>query len=450
MDQSLFQQAIKIQNSTAIDIKKNEKDYAFTFIYPPSQVLYPLREGIFDNKEIKEANLYIHIPYCTGRCTYCYFGCYPLEKAPISREDYVNTMVKEIELVSSKYGKVRISSVHFGGGTPTTLSNAQFDSIFNAIRKNFDVADKLEITVESSPETLTEEKLECLVKNGVNRLNIGIQTLNNDLLKSINRRHSADKAIAGIRLAKKVGINNINVDLIYGLYGQTIEDWTSTLESIFNEEVQSISTYRLRIHPSGNLKQQIVSFDETKVIEMYITMLNMMKERGYYQCSSHKFAQKVEFAQKQIINKRGIGKDMLIPLGMSAYGYIEDILFWNARTMDEYVEKINSGRLPYSIGYELDKTEEMAKVCVLGIHNVGGIKLKKFRDKFDIDIMNVYGDLIKKLESNDLIEIDEESIKPSLLGMVFADEIATQFYSKNVKEKLGDRKYGIFFDEILK
>ena len=179
-------------------------------------------------------------------------------------------------------------------------------------------------------------------------------------------------------------------------------------------------------------------------------MLNMMKERGYYQCSSHKFAQKVEFAQKQIINKRGIGKDMLIPLGMSAYGYIEDILFWNARTMDEYVEKINSGRLPYSIGYELDKTEEMAKVCVLGIHNVGGIKLKKFRDKFDIDIMNVYGDLIKKLESNDLIEIDEESIKPSLLGMVFADEIATQFYSKNVKEKLGDRKYGIFFDEILK
>ena len=172
MDQSLFQQAIKIQNSTAIDIKKNEKDYAFTFIYPPSQVLYPLREGIFDNKEIKEANLYIHIPYCTGRCTYCYFGCYPLEKAPISREDYVNTMVKEIELVSSKYGKVRISSVHFGGGTPTTLSNAQFDSIFNAIRKNFDVADKLEITVESSPETLTEEKLECLVKNGVNRLNI--------------------------------------------------------------------------------------------------------------------------------------------------------------------------------------------------------------------------------------------------------------------------------------
>lgn len=329
MDQSLFQQAIKIQNSTAIDIKKNEKDYAFTFIYPPSQVLYPLREGIFDNKEIKEANLYIHIPYCTGRCTYCYFGCYPLEKAPISREDYVNTMVKEIELVSSKYGKVRISSVHFGGGTPTTLSNAQFDSIFNAIRKNFDVADKLEITVESSPETLTEEKLECLVKNGVNRLNIGIQTLNNDLLKSINRRHSADKAIAGIRLAKKVGINNINVDLIYGLYGQTIEDWTSTLESIFNEEVQSISTYRLRIHPSGNLKQQIVSFDETKAIEMYITMLNMMKERGYYQCSSHKFAQKVEFAQKQIINKRGIGKDMLIPLGMSAYGYIEDILFWN-------------------------------------------------------------------------------------------------------------------------
>lgn len=450
MDKKLFEQALKIQSSD-MSIIKNEKNYAFTFIYPPSKVLYDLDRNVMNEKKIEEANLYVHIPYCTGRCTYCYFGCYEFKNAPISINSYVEIMCKEMKLLKEKYGKIKLLSIHFGGGTPTTLSNELIDIVFDNINQNFEVEKGIEITFESSPETLTEDKLKCLVKNGVNRLNIGIQTLNDELLKYINRRHNSQKAIEGINLAKSVGIININVDVMYGLKGQTMSDWTETLHTLLKTGIQSISTYRLRIHPNGKMKSDLVSFDEKKAIEMYLTMLNIMKEYGFYQCSSHKFAIKEEMAQKQIVNKRGLVKNTLVPIGMAAYGNVDNVVFWNERTMEKYVERINNGQMAFVKGYILDKYEEMAKSCVLGIHNVDGIDLMKFNKKFGCDIEEVYGELISKLKKEELIIIDGKHLKPSELGMVFADEIATEFYSQKVKDKLKDQndKYGIFFDEIL-
>ena len=290
-----------------------------------------------------------------------------------------------------------------------------------------------------------------MIKNGVNRLNIGVQTLNNDLLKSINRRHDANKALLGIKMAKDMGINNINIDVMYGLKGQTMDDWLYTLNTVLDMGIQSISTYRLRIHPQGKLKEDISTFDEDKAIEMYVAMLDVMKSYNFYQCSSHKFAIREEMAQKQIVNKRGIGKNTLISAGMAAYSNVDNIVYWNERTMEKYVEKIDNGELPASIGYVLDKTEEMAKACVLGIHNVNGINLVKFKEKYGVDVKDVYGDLIDRLINLGLIEMSSSNLIPSKLGMIFADEIATEFYSDDIKKKLGlsGDKYGIFFDNIL-
>lgn len=451
MNNELLQKALQLQHSNLIDIKKNEKNYAFTFIYPPSKVLYPVNDCFEKTVEVSEANLYIHIPYCTGRCTYCYFGCYRIGNAPVLEEKYVEKLCREMELLNDKYGKVKILSIHFGGGTPTTLTNSQIIKVFRKLRECFDIEPGIEITFESSPETLTESKLKCMIDNGVNRLNIGIQTLNNDLLKSLNRRHDAQTALQGIKTAKILGINNINVDVMYGLKGQTIEDWLYTLNTILDIGIQSISTYRLRIHPKGKMKEDITCFDEDKAIEMYVAMMDVMNKYGFYQCSSHKFAVKEEMAQKQIVNKRGIGKNTLISVGMAAYGNVDNIVYWNERTMEKYVERIDKGELPVSIGYVLDQTEEMAKVCVLGIHNVNGINLVKYREKFGEDIRLAYGDLIDRLVAVGLIEISDTHLKPSKLGMIFADEIATEFYSDNVKKQLGllGDKYGIFFDNIL-
>lgn len=451
MSKSLLKRAMEIQENAELGIIKDEKDYAFTFIYPPSRVLYNLKDNPYENKDIVSANLYIHIPYCTGRCTYCYFGCYCLTSAPVEKNVYINKVCKEMEMISSKSGKIELLSIHFGGGTPTTLNDKEIEQIFDSIRKFFIFEDGIEITFESSPETITKDKLKILMNNGVNRLNIGVQTLNDQLLRSINRRHDSKKALEGILIAQELGINNINVDLMYGLQGQTMDDWIGTLNTIFIFNLQSISTYRLRIHPKGKISNHIYTFNEQKAIEMYIAMMDLMEEHQYYQCSSHKFAIKEELAQKQIINKRGIGKNVLIPLGMAAYGYVGDYLFWNERTIEKYIEKIDNNIFPYSIGYKLDKSENIAKSCVLGIHNVNGINLRQYCEKFGEDIHDRYGELIVALQKQDLIEVTEDSLKPSKLGMIFADEIATKFYSDNVKKNLNadNKKYGIFFEQIL-
>ena len=446
----LLNRALVIQNKDLLGLKKNEKEYAFTFIYPPSMVLSKLESEPFGGR-IESANMYIHIPYCTGKCTYCYFGCYSLAEAPLGKNQYVERLCKEMEMINKKYGSVKIQSLHFGGGTPTTLTEQNFDKIFTSIRNNFDLKSNIEITCESSPETISEKKLICLLKNGVNRLNIGIQTLNNQLLKNINRRHDANQAIESIIMAKKEGFKNINVDLIYGLEEQTMKDWEETLHTILDLNLESISTYRLRIHPNSKIRDQASLFDEKLAIEMYVAMLNIMGQYQYYQCSSHKFAIKKELAQKQIVNKRGIKNNTLIPVGMAAYGYIGKTLFWNERRMENYIHKIDNNLLPYSIGYKLDKIEEMAKSCVLGIHNVEGINLIEFTEKFGQDINSIYGNLIYDLKKNELIEITKSHLKLSKLGMVFADEIATKFYSDTIKKMLSKKKkkYGIFFDDII-
>lgn len=447
----LFKDALNIQQNNILGLSKEEEDYAFTFIYPPTQVLYKIDENIISAKKIESANIYIHIPYCTGRCSYCYFGCYHIAKAPIQKDEYVQAMIKEIQLLSYKYGKINVESIHFGGGTPTILDNEDFAKIFQAIRESFEVESGIEITCESSPETLTEDKLKFLQGLGVNRLNIGVQTLNDELLKSINRRHNSKKVLSSIELAKNCGIKNINVDVMYGLKGQTDDDWIDTLERIISMGVQSISTYRLRIHPNGKLNQEIDNFNEERAIRMYVKLLEIMEKNHYFQCSSHKFAIKEEFAQKQIVKKRGVNRNTLIAIGMAAYGYIDNVQYWNERNIESYCSQLSNGVLPYSIGYVMNQMEEMAKVCVLGIHNVNGIDLIKFKERFGISVEQQYGELVQELTDKGLISIENGHLQPNMLGMIFADEIATKFYTNDVNEKLRllNKKYGIFFDEII-
>lgn len=451
MNRDLFQKAMNIQKSNSLGIMKDETDYAFTFIYPPSKALYDLKYNPYERCLITSANLYIHIPYCTGRCTYCYFGCYSLSLAPVPKKKYIEKICREMEMIYEKNGRIKIQSIHFGGGTPTALNEKEIDYIFVNIRKYFKVERGIEITFESSPETLSKEKLQILIENGVNRLNIGIQTLNDQLLENINRRHDSKKALESICLAQEIGFCNINIDIMYGLQGQTMGDWVNTLNMVLSLGLQSISTYRLRIHPKGKIRDQIDTFSEQRAIEMYITMLEIMDQNRYYQCSSHKFAIKQEMVQKQIVNKRGIDNNTLIPIGMAAYGYLGDTVFWNERKMETYIKKIENNEQPFSIGYKLDKTETIAKTCVLGIHNINGIDLIKYKEKFQEDIEIRYGDLISKLLKYELIEIENRRLKPSKLGMVFADEIATKFYSPKVTKILNNdrEKYGLFFEDIL-
>lgn len=450
-NEQLLEAAKMIQNEE-IQIHKDYKEYAFTFSYPPPQALYNINESNFDCVVLDdEINVYIHIPYCTGKCSYCYFCCYELNKCVVKKSEYVLLLCQEIKLARNKYGKKIVTSIHIGGGTPTTLTELEFEEIFKCLYENFDVKENIEITCESSPETVTLKKMKKLIDLGVNRLNIGIQCFNNDILRLINRRHNSDIAIKAIETAKLAGFKNINIDLMYGLPNQTIDDWRQTLDIANALQVQSISAYRLRLHPKSKLNQYENLKHDNKMLEFYFVLTNKMEKFGFIQASSHKFSRQENTIQKQIINKRGIKKNELLSFGLSSYGYIGNILYWNSRTIEEYKNKINQGLLPYSLGYILNESEQKSKSCVLGIHNYKGIDIKEYNDYFKSDFITDFNEQIVFCEEKHLAQIENEHFCLSKLGMAFSDEIAIMFYSENVKRVLStkNKRYGMFFDEIV-
>ncbi len=452
MNYNDFLNEAKTIQSKKMQIHKDYKEYAFTFSYPPPQSLYKIDESNFDCVELDdEINIYIHIPYCTGKCSYCYFCCYELNKCTVKKSEYVSLLRHEIKLARNKYGKKIVSSIHIGGGTPTTLTELEFEEIFKCLFDNFAIKENIEITCESSPETVTLKKMRKLIDLGVNRLNIGIQCFNDDTLRIINRRHNSEVAIKAIEIAKSAGFKNINIDLMYGLPNQTLEDWKKTLDIANALEVQSISAYRLRLHPKSKLNEYDNLKHDDRMLEFYFTLVNKMEEFGFIQASSHKFSRRENTIQKQIISKRGIKKNELLSFGLSSYGYIGNILYWNSRTIEEYKNKINRNVLPYSLGYVLNESEQKSKSCVLGIHNYKGISIKDYNEYFKSDFKNDFNKQITFCKENRLAKIENEHFSLSKLGMAFSDEIAIMFYSEDIKKVLSEKKkrYGMFFDEII-
>ena len=447
----LVDDAKKIQKNN-VQIHKDYKEYAFTFSYPPPQSLYEIDESIFNCVELDdEVNIYIHIPYCTGKCSYCYFCCYEINKCNVKKSEYVSLLCHEIELARSRYGMKNVASVHIGGGTPTTLTEFEFEKVFECLHRNFIIDQNIEITCESSPETVTLKKMRKLIELGVNRLNIGVQCFNDDILKKINRRHNSDVAIEAIENAKAAGFKNINIDLMYGLPTQTLEDWEKTLDIANELQVQSISAYRLRLHPKSKLEEFETLKQDDKMLEFYFTLVKKMEEFGFIQASSHKFSRKENTIQKQIISKRGIKNNELLSFGLSSYGFVGNILYWNSRTIEEYKKNIIRNLLPYSLGFVLDELEQKSKSCVLGIHNYKGVNIEDYNEYFKSDFENDFKKQIAFCKENHLAKIENEHFSLSKLGMAFSDEIAIMFYSDNVKKLLSEKekRYGMFFDEII-
>lgn len=447
----LIDEAKQIQK-TNIQIHKDYLEYAFTFSYPPPQSLYQIDENSFKCVELDDTiNVYIHIPYCTGKCSYCYFCCYKIDECHVKKSEYVSLLCHEIELARKKYGIKKIKSIHIGGGTPTTLTEFELEKIFKCLHHNFIIEPNIEITCESSPETVTLKKLIKLIDLGVNRLNIGIQCFNDDILKKLNRRHDSNMAIEAIKKAKTAGFKNINIDLMYGLPTQTIEDWEKTLNIAKELQVQSISAYRLRWHPKSKLEKTITAKFDDDMIEFYFMLVRKMNDFGFIQASSHKFSREENAIQKQIISKRGIKKNELLSFGLSAYGFIGNILYWNARTIEVYKQNINKDVLPYSLGFVLDEKEQKSKSCVLGIHNYKGINIKDYNNHFNSDFKVDFKNQIEFCQLNNLAKVENDHFSLTNLGMVFSDEIAIMFYSDNIKNILTEKqkRYGMFFDEII-
>jgi len=438
------------------EIIRDPLSYAFIYQYPPPASLPDIDEStIFTNysgNEKKNVGLYLHIPFCTGKCSYCYY--ISSNAGDEEKERYIGYLRKEVEMMTNKEGiaPLRANSIHIGGGTPSCLNEKQLTEIINILTQNVDFNQSPEFTVEVSPETVlgddSESKLEIFKNNGVNRLSIGVQSFDDDVLKRVcNRRHDSEEASKAFLKARELDFKNINIDIIYGLPNQSLESWEQTLKKAIELNPESVSVYHLRINPKSKIIQKFRDGlpGRDTVLLMYVMASEKLSLHGYKRIISNKFVKDNKYQHHQLASKRGKNSE-LIGFGVSAYSYLNNCVYYNHLDKREYYSSINSGNLPINIGKKLSKEDQMERVAILSLQSPNGIDKDSFKTLFSKEPDEAFRAQIETLIEFDLLEDNGDFIRFTDKGMVFGDEICLKFFNQRYEAYRKSPGYGMFFN----
>lgn len=354
--------------------------------------------------------LYIHIPFCESKCYYCDFNSYS-NKMDFT-EKYIEYLLKEIDMYSHKLKEYKLETIFIGGGTPSAIHHKYIYRVLDYVYKKFNVDNLLEVSIEGNPNSLDYEKLKNYKSIGINRLSMGLQTLEDNLLKKIGRVHSTDDFYNSYNIARKVGFNNINIDVMFNLPGQSVENVINTLENLMKLDPEHISYYSLKLEEGtlfhkkyyDNLNELPSEDDERK---MYYEGIKILGNSGYkhYEISN--------FAKNGFECKHNLVYWKLKPylgIGLGSHSNLFNRRWGNKILFDDYYNDIDNNKTPIDEVEIIDNTMEMAEFVMLGLRLVDGVDKKEFKLRFTKNIKNVYGDLINKFSKDGLLLVDEERI----------------------------------------
>ncbi len=372
-----------------------------------------------------EIGIYVHIPFCKQKCYYCDFISYCNKDDKI--EPYIKTLIKEIEMQNIKSN---INTIYIGGGTPSYIDSKYITEIMDKIKKK-NVIENVEITIEVNPGTVTRGKLEDYKNSGINRLSIGLQTANNKLLKQIGRIHNYEEFLETYKIAREVGFNNINVDLILGLPNQRIQDLKNSLDEVIKLSPEHISVYSLIIEDGTPIKTQIENGklqlpDEETERNMYWYVKNTLELNGYKHYEISNFA-KNGYESKH--NMNCWNQDEYIGFGISAHSYRNITRYSNTDNINEYIRNIKSDSPEKNrIIHEVQKLEDTEKeFMLLGLRKIDGVSISEFKDRFGDNPIYLYRNELKKLSDENLIKVDENNIKLTNKGIDLANIVWEEF-----------------------
>lgn len=367
----------------------------------------------------KEIGVYVHIPFCKRKCYYCDFISF-CEKDEL-QEKYINTVIQEIEDFFNLNKNVKIKTIYIGGGTPSFIDGKYIEKIMNTFNKEGVV----EATIEVNPGSASLEKLKKYKECGINRLSIGLQSTEDRLLKKIGRIHNYNDFLATYNLAREVGFDNINVDLMIGLPGQTIEDVKSSLNKVINLNPSHISVYSLIVEENTiiyNLIEQnkIVLPDEELERNMYWYVKNYLELGGYehYEISN--------FAKKEKESKHNMNcweQKEYIGIGAAAHSYFENKRYSNVESMEKYINNFNE-----KIVHEVQNKEDMQKeYMLLNLRKLDGVSILKFKEKFACNPIFLFRNELEKLVNEKLLMVDGNFIKLTNKGLDLANLVWEEF-----------------------
>lgn len=397
--------------------------------------------------DVHEAKLYVHLPFCVQRCTYC---CYfSVARQPDTVLDqYVTSLKKELELLksTSRFENAVIRDIYFGGGTPTLLAARQLSSLIQYLRSRLTFLPNLNFTCEISPETTVgtqgKERLHALLENGVNRLSLGVQSFDDRVLELIGRSHTSDTALVAYRNACEVGFRNLNIDLMFGLPGQTVQSWERDLKIAMNLRPNWLDLFRLRLdNPAINetyTKDGSLFPDADTVFLMNIMAIEKVTESGYQQAhapGSFRLPCKEQFPPRHWLGQQELA------IGAGAGSYLNGVRYSNVRNVERYVALVDRGRLPISFAGKYAKREQMEKETILMLKLPKGVNRREFDTRFGIDIEKMFVGPWNRLREAGMITDDGETFRLSYKGLVFAVEVFKQFYSENLMDRFKNMVY---------
>lgn len=367
----------------------------------------------------KELEIYIHIPFCVRKCAYCDFLSGPA--APEEQKAYVRALIKEIRTAACYSSRYEVTTIFFGGGTPSLLAGEQLDEIMRTIKESFPIREDAEITMEMNPGTANREKLKAYRQAGINRLSIGLQSANNQELKILGRIHTFETFLETYQMAREEGFDNINVDLMSALPGQTETSYEETVQKVLTLAPEHISSYSLIIEEgtpffewygkgeTGNMPELP---DEDTERCMYRRTKELLEEAGYYRYEVSNYA----LPGKECRHNIGYWerKDYL-GFGIGAASLLEENRFSNVRDRSVYVqalEQYEGEEVFAAIRTEkevLSKEDQMSETMILGLRMMKGIAKDEFHKRFGKAMDEVYGDVLKKYIDWDLLELTQDN-----------------------------------------
>ena len=375
---------------------------------------------------MKQIGLYLHLPFCMQKCRYCDFSSWA------GREDlktpYINALMSELETYRGE--NIAVNTIFLGGGTPTLFDGETLVQLLDKCREIFDISRDAEISIECNPGTADRKKLEILFKGGFNRLSIGLQAWQEHHLKQLGRIHNSRQFRETVDWAKEAGFINISADVIFGLPGQTWEEWKETLEKAVSTGINHLSAYSLIIEEGTVfyewMKQgKISQMDDERERSLYHRGVALLESLGFMQYEISNFA-KPGWECRHNLNYWRNGE--YLGCGCSAHSFFRSVRRANAAGIEQYIERIQSGKPAVDYSEEIDMETEVVETLMLGFRLNEGINKKAFQNRFGFSLHERYGDPIMELKNQGLLTEDEEAVRPTPLGFDFQNRIAVAFF----------------------
>jgi putative oxygen-independent coproporphyrinogen III oxidase len=381
-------------------------------------------EQMADNQPL---NVYVHTPFCIQRCAYCYYKTINLHASEKQQriERYVNALCREIELASEYYHLRQrpVVSVYFGGGTPTLLNEEQLEHITTTLSHNLTI-DTPEFTVEAEPVTLSEGKAKALKELAVNRISMGVQSFNDEIIARSNRLDNERKALKAINIAKSTNAV-INIDLMSGLAGETHASWAHSVERAISTEVESITIYKTELYTNTpyykDIRNQNLTLpSETEELEFMQYAIDQLEQMGYQPWSFYTYA-KAGHHQHVYATSTFMGDDCYA-FGVSAFGKLGDTLFQNTNDEQKYIGLLENNQLPVMRGHRLSSLDEMIREVVLGMKLVR-FDLRRLQERHGFRLEALCASTLGQLQADDFIALSEDEIRLTAKGILHGDYV---------------------------